>query len=110
MDDNKRGDLVEPIAHPGYTKAARKRRCKELNDQLDKTLSVGRFAVIDIPNDDKHYRLRFGLGKITAVYANCIDFEWYTYAGYPDEEQPDYRKWKLQILAGQGQKIDTGWC
>ena len=101
---------MEPITHPGYTKATRKRKRKELKDQLDKTLSVGRFAVIDIPNDDKRYLLRFGLGKITKVYANCIDFEWYTYAGYPDEEQPDHSKWKPQILAGQGQKIDTGWC
>lgn len=110
MNKHSRGDEVEPVTYPGYTVATRKRKRKELTDQLDKTLSVGRFAVIDIPNDDIHYKLRFGLGKITKVYENCIDFEWYTYAGYPDDDQPDYTKWKPQILAGRGQRIDKGWC
>ena len=91
--------------------ASRKRKRKEQKDYLDKTLAVGRFAVIDIPNDDPDYKLRLGLGRITAVYDSYIEFQWYRYGGYPKQQNPTYRTtWTVQVLAGQGQVVDTGWC
>ena len=109
--EHKRGDEVEPITHLGYTKAARKRKRQELADKLDKTIGVGRFAIIDIPNDDPDYKLRLGLVRITAVHDTYIEFQWYRYSGYPKEQNPTYKStWSLQVLAGKGQKVDTGWC
>ena len=85
--------------------------CKELSDSLDKTLTVGHFAVIDLENDDSLYRLRLGLVKITGVEDNTIDFKWYTYVGYPSKQDPSYSDtWVLQVLAGPGQRVDTGSC
>ena len=108
---HKDGAEVEAITHPGYTVATKKRKRKELRDELDKTLAIGRFAIIDIPNDDPAYRLRFGLGKITAIQGEYVYFNWYMYGGYPEDLAPDYdQRWQLQILAGKGQKVDTGWC
>ena len=111
MEEHKQGDSVEAITYPGYTKATRKRKRKELTDVLDKTLAKGRMAVIDLPNDDSLYHLRFGLVKVTNVSEDRLDFQWYTYAGYPKNEDPSYGdKWFVQILAGRGQKIDMGYC
>jgi hypothetical protein len=105
------GDEVEPITHPGYTTATKKRKRKELKDALDKTVGVGRFAVIDLPNDDEQFKLRLCVVRITKVYSNCIDFEWYTYTGYPTQSNPTYKcTWVKQVLAGQGQVVDTHWC
>ena len=49
---HQQGDAVEAITYPGYSRAARKRKRDELKDSLDKTLAVGRFVVVDLPNDD----------------------------------------------------------
>ena len=111
VDKHKMGDEVEAITHPGYTRATRKRKRKEMSDSLDKTLAKGRMAFIDIPNDDPKYRLRLGLVKLTQVSSDRLDFQWYTYSGYPDAKTPSYSAtWHLQILKGKGQKVDTGFC
>ena len=108
---HQQGDAVEAITYPGYSRAARKRKRDELKDSLDKTLAVGRFVVVDLPNDDPLYRLRFGLGKIVAVNAKRIDFNWYIYVGYPNKTNPTYAtRWQLQVLQGKGKKIDKGFC
>jgi len=108
---HQQGDVVEPITYPGYTVASRKRKRKEQKDHLDKTLAVGRFVILDIPNDDSNYKLRLGLGRITAVYDSYIEFQWYRYRGYPKQQNPTYRTtWTVQVLAGKGQVVDTGWC
>ena len=102
---------MEPITHPGYSRATKKRKRAELTDSLDKTFAVGRYVVVDLPNDDPLYRLRFGLGKIVAVSAKRIDFNWYIYVGYPQKTHPTYAtKWQLQVLHGKGQKVDKGFC
>jgi hypothetical protein len=102
---------VEPITYPGYTVAMKKRKRKERKDSLDKTVAVGRFAVIDLQNDDQNFKLRLCLGRISKVHEDYIEFDWYTYSGYPKETNPTYQcTWVKQILAGRGQKIDTGWC
>ena len=111
MEQLEQGDVVEPITYPGYTRATRKRKRQEVKDVLDKTMIVGTFAVVDLPNDDSNYKLRLGLVKITAVHDDYINFSWYHYSGYPDEQDPSYKgTWHLQVLRGKGQKVDTGWC
>ena len=111
MEDHKLGDVVEPITHPGYTRATKKRKLAEQIDELDKTLAVRRFAIVDLPNDDPLYLLRFGLVKIVAVSEERVEFNWWTYVGYPLKKNPTYAtKWQLQILKGKGQKRDKGWC
>ena len=112
VQEHEQGDLVEPITYPNYSAAARKRKRAELKDAPDKTLKVGNFAVLDVQNDDPHYRLRLGLVKITRITDDdIIHFQWYMYSGYPDVQNPDYgTRWFPQILAGKGQKVDTGEC
>ena len=102
---------MEPITHPGYTVGMKKRKRKERKDSLDKTVAVGRFAVIDLQNDDVRFKLRLCVVRITKVHEDSIEFDWYTYTGYPKENNPTYRStWVKQILAGRGQKVDKGWC
>ena len=102
---------MEPITHPNYTAATRKRKKAEHSDKPDKTLKVGYFAVVDLENTDPLYRLRLGLVKITRIAQSNIHFQWYTYAGYPHEVDPQYTtRWQLQVLAGKGQKVDVGVC
>ena len=111
MLEHKRGADVEPITTPTYTRSMRKRRKAELKDCLDKTLAVGRFALIRISSEDPLYRLELGLVKITGIDGDRIDFNWYTYNGYPENKTPSYSgRWQVQILAGRGQKVDTGSC
>ena len=105
------GDEVEPVTYPGYSRATRKRKRKELTDTLDRTLKPGRFAMVDLPNDDVNFHLRLCLVKITAVHDDYITFQWYTYSGYPKKRDPQYNTtWTVQVLAGEGQKVDTAWC
>ena len=106
------GNPVEPITYPGYSRATKKRKRKELTDTLDRTLKPGRFALVDLPCDDDNFKLRFCLVKITRVWANCIDFEYWVYSGYPAAENPDYKScWQPHIQSGSKKnKADTGWC
>ena len=109
---HEQGPVIESVTYPGYTKATKKRKIKELSDELSVSCEVGRMAVIDVPVDDVHYHLRLCLVRITAVHPKKIDFVWYVYAGYPQREiKEDYSvTWVKQIMKGKGQRPETGWC
>ena len=111
VQDQKIDPVVEAVTYPGYTRANKRTMRMAINDVLDVSAHKGRFAFIDVPNDDKLYHLRFCLVKILKVLGDRIEFSWLVYSGYPNVTEAKYRgPWHPQIALGKGQKVVKGWC
>ena len=108
-----RGPAIEPVTHPDYSRAVKKRKRDALNVASSHKVKIqkGFFVFVNCPIDDDSYQLSLALGKVRSSSPHKVDLSWWIYRGYP-ESVPDSHKgpWQRQIKEGKGQVQDIGTC